>query len=65
MQWITENWLLLLFGGGMLAMHLFGHGHGHKRGHKGGDHAAPEKPSDDTEQPDPATAERSKEDGNA
>lgn len=34
MQWITENWLLLLLGGGMLAMHLFGHGkHGGKGGH--------------------------------
>jgi len=28
MNWIAENWLILLFGGGMLAMHLFGHGHG-------------------------------------
>jgi hypothetical protein len=26
MQWILENWLLLV-GGGMVAMHLFGHGH--------------------------------------
>lgn len=28
MQWILENWFLVLFGGGMIAMHLFGHGHG-------------------------------------
>lgn len=30
-QWITENWLTLLLVGGMLAMHLFGHGHGKKK----------------------------------
>lgn len=29
MQWILENWILVLVGGGMIAMHLFGHGHGH------------------------------------
>lgn len=29
MQWLAENWLLLLLGGGMIAMHLFGHGRGH------------------------------------
>ena len=28
MQWVVENWVLLLLLGGMLAMHLFGHGHG-------------------------------------
>ncbi|GAA6178415.1 MULTISPECIES: hypothetical protein [Sulfitobacter] len=28
MQWLAENWFLVLFGGGMIAMHLFGHGHG-------------------------------------
>ena len=33
MQWIVDNWLILLLGGGMVAMHLFGHGHG---GHGGG-----------------------------
>ena len=37
MQWIIENWLLLLVGGGFVALHLFGHGHGHKRGHKSKD----------------------------
>ena len=42
MQWIIENWLLVLLGGGMIVMHLFGHGHGHGRGHKKG-HA--DKPS--------------------
>jgi len=34
MQWITENWLLLALIGGMLAMHMFGHGHG-RHGRKG------------------------------
>lgn len=33
MQWLVDNWILVLFGGGMIAMHLFGHGHG---GHGGG-----------------------------
>ena len=33
MQWIMDNWVILLLVGGMLAMHLFGHGHG---GHGGG-----------------------------
>lgn len=35
MQWIIDNWLLLALGGGMIAMHMFGHGHGHGKG-KGG-----------------------------
>ena len=26
MQWMFDNWILILFGGGMIAMHLFGHG---------------------------------------
>jgi len=31
MQWVLENWVLVIFGGGMVAMHLFGHrGHGAK-----------------------------------
>lgn len=33
MQWIVDNWLILLLLGGMLAMHLFGHGHGGHGGH--------------------------------
>jgi hypothetical protein len=53
MQWISDNWLLLLLGGGMLAMHLFGHGkrggHGGHGGGKGGGgccggRKAPDKP---------------------
>ncbi len=33
MEWIIENWILVLVIGGMAVMHLFGHGHG---GHKHG-----------------------------
>lgn len=33
MEWIIENWVLVLVIGGMAALHLFGHGHGrHKHG---------------------------------
>jgi len=31
MQWVIDNWVLVLLGGGFVAMHLFGHGHGHGR----------------------------------
>jgi hypothetical protein len=32
MTWVTENWLILLLVGGMIGMHLFGHGgHGKKK----------------------------------
>lgn len=36
MQWVVDNWLILLLVGGMLAMHLFGHGHGGHGGGRGG-----------------------------
>lgn len=36
MEWIADNWLVLLLGGGMVAMHMFGHGHGKGAGHGGG-----------------------------
>lgn len=26
MEWVLDNWVWLLLGGGMVAMHLFGHG---------------------------------------
>ncbi len=42
MQWVQENWIWILLGGGMIAMHLFGHGkHGGnaKSGHKGANNA--------------------------
>ncbi|VAW17386.1 hypothetical protein MNBD_ALPHA09-1715 [hydrothermal vent metagenome] len=32
MQWVLDNWIWLVFGGGMAAMHLVGHG---KRGGHG------------------------------
>ena len=34
MEWISQNWVWVLFAVGMIAMHLFGHG-GHG-GHDGG-----------------------------
>jgi YHS domain-containing protein len=36
MEWIIDNWVWLLFGGAMMAMCLFGHGHGsgHSKGHE-------------------------------
>jgi len=37
MQWLVDNWILVLLGGGMIAMHLFGHGrHGGHGGNGGG-----------------------------
>jgi hypothetical protein len=56
MSWIAENWLVLLFGGGMLAMHLFGHGHGGKKKAQGRVNS-PNEPSDATFE-DPATGRR-------
>lgn len=41
MQWIVENWLLLLLGGGMIAIHLFGHGHGKNGSHDHANHRTP------------------------
>ena len=35
MQWLADNWFLVLFGGGMIAMNLFGHGHGGGHGGHG------------------------------
>ena len=35
MEWISQNWVWVLFAVGMIAMHLFGHG-GH--GGHGGNH---------------------------
>lgn len=33
MEWISQNWVWVLFAVGMIAMHLFGHGgHGGYRG---------------------------------
>lgn len=41
MSWLAENWIWVLLGGGMVAMHLFGHG-GHGGG-CGGGHGNPKK----------------------
>lgn len=42
MEWLTQNWIWVALIGGMLAMHLFGHGghrgHGGNRGACGGGH---------------------------
>ena len=29
MQWLLDNWIWALLGGGMIAMHVFGHGEKH------------------------------------
>lgn len=53
MQWIIDNWVLLLLGGGVIALHLFGHGHGHGRGkHSGHSGAEDAPPASDAETPD-------------
>lgn len=39
MEWFSENWVWVLFIGGMIAMHMFGHG-GHG-GHGGRDDEKP------------------------
>ena len=37
MQWLSQNWVWVLFFVGMIAMHMFGHGgHGGHRGHGDG-----------------------------
>jgi len=59
MQWIIDNWVLVLFGGGMVAMHMFGHGHGH--GRKGKTH----EPDDPTQGSAPRGADQSGDDRNA
>ena len=44
MEWLSENWVLVLLFGGMAAMHLFGHGHGgHKHGKSAKRHGAHDK----------------------
>ena len=37
MQWLLDNWIIVLLVGGMIGMHLFGHG-GHGGGHRRGKH---------------------------
>ena len=41
MEWISQNWVWVLFSAGMIAMHMFGHG-----GHGGhGDEQSGAKPA--------------------
>lgn len=47
MEWLSQNWVWILFFFGMIAMHMFGHG-GHS-GHGGG-RADPKSKSNDSEQ---------------
>ncbi len=47
MEWVLDNWIWILFGGGMVAMHLFGHG-----GH--GDHGSHSKNRDAGSRTEPA-----------
>ena len=53
MEWLSQNWVWVLFFAGMIAMHMFGHGghggHGGHSGHGGGYSGS--KPADkDSEQ---------------
>lgn len=36
MEWISDNWIWLLLGLGMIGFHLFGHGFGSRGGHGAG-----------------------------
>ena len=49
MEWLSENWVLVLVFGGMSAMHLFGHGHGgHEHGQSTKRHGAHDKKTEAT-----------------
>jgi len=65
MQWIIENWLVVLVGGGMLAMHLFGHGHKRTRKSDGDGDTADQKAPAYTDHTAGTTADQSVEDSNA
>jgi len=49
MEWLSQNWVWVLFAVGMIAMHMFGHGghggHGAHRGHGGGSDHDDAKPA--------------------
>ena len=49
MEWITQNWVWVLFAVGMVAMHMFGHG-GHG-GHGGGHDDATRTHNDNAQAP--------------
>ena len=56
MQWLLDNWIWILLGGGVIAMHLFGHGgHGKKR-HE----AASAEPKSEATPPAADSAEKEK-----
>lgn len=56
MEWLVENWVIVLLLGGMAAMHLFGHSHGHGHGgHKHGGKSNKQKSARD-EKPDADTS---------
>ncbi len=50
MEWISQNWVWVLFAVGMIAMHMFGHG-GH--GGHGGNQSNPDPTSKDRAQRPP------------
>ena len=57
MTWLSNNWIWIAFGVGMLAMHLFGHSHRHSHGRHSHQNGRPHP--DTVRQPDPtARAER-------
>ncbi|SCC94099.1 conserved hypothetical protein [Thiomonas sp. X19] len=54
MEWLSQNWVWVLFFAGMIAMHLFGHGgHGGHGGGSGGDHNDHKPAGKDSEQRTP------------
>ncbi|WP_375256401.1 hypothetical protein [Yoonia sp.] len=58
MDWLIENWVLVLLFGGMAAMHLFGHGHGgHKHDKSGTPQEVDKKTADATSDNDAAPKE--------
>ena len=65
MQWVIDNWVLVLLGGGMVAMHLFGHGHGHGHGRKGRHRGAGAAPDDRADAAAPQTPSQNRDDGHA
>mgnify|MGYP003636215802 FL=1 len=43
MEWLSQNWVWVLFGVGFVAMHMFGHGSHGSHGHGG--HQTGNKPA--------------------
>ena len=41
MEWLSQNWVWVLFAAGMIAMHMFGHGGHGGHGEHGGGRADP------------------------